>query len=143
MGFGKFQPLLYRFSYACAIAVAVCAFIQILGFLPDVLRRIIWIIGILASLPPLATGVAAIYSKFAPCTEGASDNKSSVAAMLGVMDMVRPADDEAKRYIALHPHVVPEPPVAEGVPSIMRGENGDVAAVEAGEPGGFAEEGYA
>ncbi|MBP3885308.1 MAG: M28 family peptidase [Olsenella sp.] len=122
----RFQPLLYRFSYACAITVAVCAFIQILGFLPDVMRRIVWIVGILASLPLLATGVAAVYAKFAPCTEGASDNKSSVAALLGVMDMVRPADDEAKRYIALHPHVIPEPPVADGVPAIARGKNGDL-----------------
>ena len=59
--------------------------------------------GILASLPLLAVGVSAIYQKFAPCTTGANDNKASLAAMLGVMDMVRPTDDAAKRYVALHP----------------------------------------
>lgn len=104
----KYQPLVYRLCFPCSVAVAVCAFFQILGFVPEGFRHFLLLIGLVSGLPLLATGVAAIYARFAPCTEGANDNKSSVAALLGVMDMVRPANDEAKRYLALHPHVAPE-----------------------------------
>lgn len=99
----RYQPTLKRATFYCAVVVPICALVQLMGFLPEGFRHIFWIVGILASLPLLAVGVSAIYQKFAPCTTGANDNKASLAAMLGVMDMVRPADDAAKRYVALHP----------------------------------------
>ncbi|MDY4014075.1 hypothetical protein [Parafannyhessea umbonata] len=99
----RYQPMLKRATFYCAVIVPICALVQLMGFLPESFRHIFWIVGILASLPLLAVGVSAIYQKFALCTTGANDNKASLAAMLGVMDMVRPADDAAKRYVALHP----------------------------------------
>ena len=99
----RYQPTLKRATFYCAVVVPICALVQLMGFLPEGFRHVFWIVGILASLPLLAVGVSAIYQKFAPCTTGANDNKASLAAMLGVMDMVRPADDAAKRYVALHP----------------------------------------
>lgn len=99
----RYQPMLKRATFYCAVIVPICALVQLMGFLPESFRHIFWIAGILASLPLLAVGVSAIYQKFAPCTTGANDNKASLAAMLGVMDMVRPTDDAAKRYVALHP----------------------------------------
>ena len=99
----RYQPMLKRATFYCAVIVPICALVQLMGFLPESFRHIFWIVGILASLPLLAVGVSAIYQKFAPCTTGANDNKASLAAMLGVMDMVRPADDAAKRYVALRP----------------------------------------
>lgn len=99
----RYQPMLKRATFYCAVIVPICALVQLMGFLPESFRHIFWIVGILASLPLLAVGVSAIYQKFAPCTTGANDNKASLAALLGVMDMVRPADDAAKRYVALHP----------------------------------------
>lgn len=99
----RYQPMLKRATFYCAAIVPICALVQLMGFLPESFRHIFWIAGILASLPLLAVGVSAIYQKFAPCTTGANDNKASLAAMLGVMDMVRPTDDAAKRYVALHP----------------------------------------
>ena len=73
-------------------AVALCAFIQILGFLPEGARRTFWVIGIIASLPMLAWGVNLIAGRFMPFAAGGVDNKSSLAAMLGVLDRVCPAD---------------------------------------------------
>lgn len=74
----------------CVIADAICAFVQILLFLPEPFRRTLWVVGILAALPMLAWGIALIAGRFAPYTSGAVDNKSSVAAMLGVLDRVCP-----------------------------------------------------
>ncbi len=83
-------------------AVGVCAFIQILVFLPEGARRTFWVLGIIAGLPVLAWGVTLIAAKFLPYAAGGVDNKSSLAAMLGVMERVsptgykpvRPAKDE-------------------------------------------------
>lgn len=102
-GISAYQPMIKRSTFVCSVIVPLCAVFQLLVFLPAGFRHIFWIVGILASLPLLAVGVSAIYQRFAPCTTGASDNKSSLAAMLGVMDMVAPHDDAAKRYVALHP----------------------------------------
>lgn len=115
----RYQPMLKRATFYCAVIVPICALVQLMGFLPESFRHIFWIAGILASLPLLAVGVSAIYQKFAPCTTGANDNKASLAAMLGVMDMVRPTDDAAKRYVALHPRqpmeeFLQEEPAAQG-----------------------------
>jgi hypothetical protein len=57
---------------------------------------VFWVISILAALPPLALGVAAIAERFMPCTDGANDNKAAVAAMLGILDNVRPGVDVPK-----------------------------------------------
>ena len=115
----RYQPMLKRATFYCAVIVPICALVQLMGFLPESFRHVFWIAGILASLPLLAVGVSAIYQKFAPCTTGANDNKASLAAMLGVMDMVRPTDDAAKRYVALHPRqpmeeFLQEEPAAQG-----------------------------
>lgn len=80
----------------CVVVDTVCAFAQILLFLPEPLRRTLWVIGIIAALPMLAWGIALIAGRFAPYTSGAVDNKSSVAAMLGVLDRVCP-NGEAPR----------------------------------------------
>ena len=77
-------------------AVAVCLLIQILVFLPEGARRTFWVIGIVASLPLAVWGVSLIASRFSPYTSGAVDNKSSVAAMLGVLERVCPTG-EARR----------------------------------------------
>ncbi len=78
------------FPYFIGVAGA-CAFIQILGFIPEGARRTFWVIGVIASLPMLVWGVSLIASRFLPYAAGGVDNKSSLAAMLGVMDRVSPA----------------------------------------------------
>lgn len=86
-----YLPLVTKLTEPCCLLVAVCALIQVMGFLPAPARIVFWIIGIIASLPALLLAVAAIYERFSPCTLGANDNKSGVAAMLGVLENVRPS----------------------------------------------------
>ena len=105
----RYQVPLRRARFLCVIVVSVLSLLQAMPFLPTTARHVLWVLGILASLPLLIVGVSTIYARFAPCTTGANDNKASIAAMLGVMDAVRPAGDEAKRYMELHPHTEPEP----------------------------------
>lgn len=69
---------------------ALCVFVQLLGFLPEAARRTFWVIGILAALPELLWGISLIASRFLPYAVGGVDNKSSLAAMLGVLDRVNP-----------------------------------------------------
>lgn len=81
------------------IAIA-CLFglLQVLGFLPGAVRRIVWVIGIVSTLPVLVLGIEGIYTQFSTCTDGANDNKAAVAAMLGVLAKVRPQADSADGY---------------------------------------------
>lgn len=98
--FVSLLPVIKRMSLWLVILVSLCTLLQLIGAIPEVGRHVFWGIGIVAGIPLIVIGVANIYERFAPCTVGASDNKSSVAALLGVMDMVRPADDDAKRQAA-------------------------------------------
>ncbi len=87
----QYLPLLWKYSRYCVLGVAVCTLFQILGFLPEGFRRFVWIIGILGSLPLLLLGVSRFLEHFSPCTLGSNDNKSGVAAMLGVLENVQPS----------------------------------------------------
>lgn len=78
------------FPYLAGIS-AFCLFAQILLFLPEGARRTFWIIGIVAALPLAVWGATLIARRFTPYTSGAVDNKSSIAAMLGVLERVRPS----------------------------------------------------
>ncbi|HIZ17732.1 MAG TPA: hypothetical protein IAA22_01275, partial [Candidatus Olsenella stercoravium] len=69
---------------------------QILGFLPAPFRIVLWIVGILAAAPATLLAVGSIAERTAPCTDGANDNKASVAALLGVLENVRPSGDRPK-----------------------------------------------
>ena len=120
---GKFIPMAGKLSPILVVAVAVCTLIQILGFLPEPFRRVVWILGILLSLPLLLLGVSATVELFTPSTEGASDNKSGVAAMLGVMDYVRPSGEKSAYpeyedptlWAPVEPEPVVDEPAAESI----------------------------
>lgn len=88
-------PLFKRLAPALILVACVMGCFQVMGFVPVGARRVMWAAGLLAALPPLLVGIDAIYQRFSGCTEGASDNKASVAAMLSVLDKVRPANDSA------------------------------------------------
>jgi hypothetical protein len=112
--FVSLLPVIKRMSLWLVILVSLCTLLQLIGAIPEVGRHVFWGIGIVAGIPLIVIGVANIYERFAPCTVGASDNKSSVAALLGVMDMVRPADDDAKRQAAVNLRSEVERGVAAG-----------------------------
>ena len=110
-----YLPLIRKYSPYCVLAVGIIAFFQILGFLPAGFRRLIWVIGLVASLPPLVIGIGAIAERFARCTLGANDNRSSVAALLGVLNAVSPSD----RVLEITPK---ERPAEEEPSGIRRGK---------------------
>lgn len=91
----RFVPLAWKVSKYCVAVVAACMLFQVLGFLPGSFRRFMWVIGILAALPLVMLGVTGVLEHFSDCTDGANDNKSGVAAMLGVLENVRPSGLES------------------------------------------------
>lgn len=116
-----YLTLIGRLTVPCSFVVAGCAFIQILGFLPAPFRIVLWIVGILAAAPATLLAVGSIAERTAPCTDGANDNKASVAALLGVLENVRPSGDRPKSRpasdVATEPAETDEQePVADEVP---------------------------
>lgn len=91
----QFIPTLWKASKYCVLGVAVCMFIQVLVFIPESFRRFLWVIGIIAALPLAVLGVTSVLEQFSDCTDGANDNKSGVAALLGVLENVRPSGLES------------------------------------------------
>lgn len=98
--FDRWQSLLRKMSPQGTALAALFALMQVMGFIPLGLRHILWVVALIASLPLLLIGVAALQERFAPYTEGSNDNKSGVAALLGVMSKVHPGDDVATGYSA-------------------------------------------
>ena len=86
-----YLPLVVKASTLCRYVVALCAFVQIMGFIPAPARLVLWIVGIVAALPGVLLAAGSIYERISPCTLGANDNKSAVASLLGVMENVRPS----------------------------------------------------
>ena len=95
----QYVYLVKKYSKYCIAAVVICSVLQIFRFLPDGVRIFLWIVGIVLTLPVLVVSVSKIVERFAPCTLGANDNKSSVAAMRGILENVRPTGrrPESKR----------------------------------------------
>lgn len=104
-----YLPLLSRCARLSVLAVGFCALFQLLGFVPAPARIFFWIVGLLCSVPSVVLAVGAISERFSPCTLGANDNKAAVAAMLGVLENVRPRHPQAG------PLREPEPAEAEQV----------------------------
>lgn len=90
-GVAQYVPAVAKAAKCCVPAVAVCALLQLLAFIPAPVRLVLWLVGIVAAVPALLMAVAAIAERMMPCTVGANDNKASVAALLGVLENVRPS----------------------------------------------------
>lgn len=86
-----FLPLISKATSYCVYVVAVCALLQVMLFIPSPARIVFWLVGILASVPSVILAVGKISELVSPCTVGANDNKSSVAALLGVLENVQPS----------------------------------------------------
>lgn len=92
--YAPYRALIAKLLPVATIAPAAVAILRILP-LPGVLKVLLWVVAILASLVALANAANIISNRFAlPYTSGAVCNKSSVAAMLGVMDNVAPYQGE-------------------------------------------------
>lgn len=86
-----YVPILERASRPCSYVSAVCALVQVMVFIPSVARIVVWIVGVVAAVPGVLVAAGSIHERFSSCTLGANDNKSGVAALLGVMENVRPS----------------------------------------------------
>ncbi|MDM8302310.1 M28 family peptidase [Collinsella tanakaei] len=85
-----YRPLLVKLLPFTMAAPVIIAVVRLLP-LPEPAKIALWVAAIVVSLIPLLNGVALILNRFAlPYTSGSVCNKSSVAAMLGVMDAVSP-----------------------------------------------------
>lgn len=92
--YAPYRALIAKLLPVATIAPAAVAILRILP-LPGVLKVLLWVVAILASLVTLANAANIISNRFVlPYTSGAVCNKSSVAAMLGVMDNVAPYQGE-------------------------------------------------
>lgn len=92
--YAPYRALIAKLLPVATIAPAAVAILRILP-LPGVLKELLWVVAILVSLVALANAANIISNRFVlPYTSGAVCNKSSVAAMLGVMDNVAPYQGE-------------------------------------------------
>ena len=92
--YAPYRALTAKLLPIATIAPAAIAILRILP-LPGALKVLLWIVAILASLVALANAANIISNRFVlPYTSGSVCNKSSVAAMLGVMDNVAPYQGE-------------------------------------------------
>ena len=89
--FANYRALINKLFPVAMVLPAAVAILRLLP-LPGALKAVLCVIAILFSLIPLLRSVAFLFDRFAmPYTTGAICNKSSVAAMLGVMDTVAPS----------------------------------------------------
>ena len=92
--YAPYRALIAKLLPIATIAPAAIAILRILP-LPGALKVLLWIVAILASFVALANAANIISNRFVlPYTSGSVCNKSSVAAMLGVMDNVAPYQGE-------------------------------------------------
>lgn len=92
--YASYRALIAKLLPVATVAPAAVAILRILP-LPGALKVLLWIVAILASLVALVNAANIISNRFVlPYTSGAVCNKSSVAAMLGVMDNVAPFQGE-------------------------------------------------
>ena len=92
--YAPYRALIAKLLPVATIIPAAVAILRILP-LPGALKVLLWIVAILASLVALANAANIIANRFVlPYTSGSVCNKSSVAALLGVMDNVAPYQGE-------------------------------------------------
>ena len=110
LGITAYEPMIRRIASKLVIAVGICILLQLMVFLPDSFRRVIWVVGLAASLPLVLLGAANVYERRSSCTPGGNNNKSGVAALLSIMDKAcgiaepeMPAEPEEPEEPALIP----------------------------------------
>lgn len=98
--FARYLPNINKIAYWCSYVVFVCALLQVFTFLPNGVRIFFLIVGIIASVPALLLAVQAIVGRLTNSTAGANDNNSGVAAMLGILEKVRPSSTDLSERVA-------------------------------------------
>lgn len=87
----SFEPYIHLVCKIAMFAVPACLFIKSLGFMPDIIKPVLWVLALIFSIPLLVKGVFGLIQHFAlGYVQGANDNLSGFAAMMGVLDRVQP-----------------------------------------------------
>lgn len=90
------SPVWYWASNVCMLLIPILLIFQMIAAIPAGLKAFFWVLAIVAAIPLLIKAINLLVSHFAMgYVQGANDNASGVAAMLGVLDRVRPLDGEA------------------------------------------------
>lgn len=95
--FAPYKQMIIKASVVATPLVAVSALIQALVFLPGILRTILWVCGLICALPILIWGVANVAQRFLGYSRGCNSNKSSLAAMFGVLENLRPTSQAVQK----------------------------------------------
>ena len=130
-GMARFYARAYAIRVYCLYGVAIASFVQLLGFLPPVVRRVFWFLGILAALVPALLAISDIATRFGDCTDGANDNKAAVAALLSILNNVRPGADVALDAEAVRLQQEEEERAREAARRAREEEEAAAAAAEA------------
>ena len=92
--FSRYRSLLVKMMPSCMVIPAVLGLVMLFP-IPSGIDTLLWVVAIIVALVPLFNSIAIIANRFVlPYTTGSVCNKSSVAAMLGVMDDVAPIEGE-------------------------------------------------
>lgn len=92
--FARVRPLIIRVLPVASIAAAVLVLLGLFPF-PGAVSTVFKVLALIASAVPLFYAVTVIMNKFVlPYTTGSVCNKSSLAALLGVMEAVAPFQGE-------------------------------------------------
>ena len=92
--------------HVCGCVVLGCIFLEMFP-VPTVFHSILWAIALLASIVLLVWGVCTILHQLVlPHTYGANNNRSSIAAVFGLLDRVRPVDGPIGSSIPRAPEAV-------------------------------------
>lgn len=88
--YNSYRTMMVKFLPFAMLAPAILAVLRALP-LPAALKVVLWLVAIVCALVPLIQSIAVIANRFVlPYTTGSVCNKSSVAALMGVMDAVSP-----------------------------------------------------
>ena len=149
MPYAAYRPLMAKLLPAAMLAPAIIAIVRLLPF-PDAAKTVFWLLAVVAALVPLANAVAIILNRFVlPYTTGSVCNKSSVAALLGVMNAVAPyrGENEFPGDIPFDEYFAEQRRVADELAAAALETEGDLDEIltdeDAVEEEGVAEDGAA
>lgn len=115
MPYAAYRPAIAKLLPLAMLVPAIIAIVRLLP-LPGAAKTVLWLVAIVVALVPLAQAVSIILNRFVlPYTSGSVCNKSSVAAMLGVMDAVAPyeGDDEFPEDVPFEEYFEEQQRIAE------------------------------
>ncbi len=92
-GKAHLEPLFIKTTFWSVVATLVLSLFKLI-FSAGVVYNTFWVISFICAIVPLAFGVISIIDINSPYTDGANNNKASLAAMFNILDRVQGHGDE-------------------------------------------------